>query len=234
MNDGYCNFEGVKGLNLAHLNIRSLWNKFDVVKQTILNSGLNFISFSESWLNSYITDNLIEIVGYVCMHDRTWLENNTVKKSGGICCYVRNNICVSHAKFIDSNVSSKDIEVFWVSLIIPNCKKIIIGNVYRPPQGNVKSFCDTLDAKLECIKSNQGNNYEIFILGDFNINYNVTNSQDTKQLKDASTLIYKSMILSYLDYGDIFYINANQNQHNKLFFFYLFISNYHQSYPCSS
>ena len=127
MNDGYCNFEGVKGLHLAHVNIRSLWNKFEVVKQTILNSGLNFISFSESWLNSYITDNLIEILGYVYLrHDRTWLENNTVKKGGGICCYVRNNICVSNAEFIDSNVSSTHIEVFWVSLFIPNCKNIIM------------------------------------------------------------------------------------------------------------
>ena len=34
--------------------------------------------------------------------------------------------------------------------------------------------------------------------------------------KDAFTLIYKYMILPYLDYGDIFYINANRNQLNKL------------------
>ena len=80
-------------------------------------------------------------------------------------------------------VTSVDIELYWLSLILPNCKKMIIGNVYRPPQGNTKMFCDSLDSKLLAIKNRQTCNYEIFILGDFNINYRTTTNPDTKLLK---------------------------------------------------
>ena len=93
------------------------------------------------------------------------------------------DIISSYHILTEFNVSTKDIELFWISLAIPNCKKIIIGNVYRPPQGNVKLFCDTLDDKLLALKNRQRQNFETFILRDFYINYNLTNNPDTKQLK---------------------------------------------------
>ena len=155
-----------------------------MVRQTVLSSGLSLISFSESWLNSDIENILIEIPGYLCYrNDRKWMENYTVKKGGGVCCYVANNLCASHTEFESLNVSSKDIEILWISLSIPNCKKIIVGNVYRPPQGNVKKYCDILDTKIELIRNMQHSRYEIFIIGDFNINYKTSHNQDTKQLK---------------------------------------------------
>ena len=46
-------------------------------------------------------------------------------------------------------------------------------NVYRPPQGNVKNFTDTLENIYEEISTANGSS-EIFILGDFNINYKST------------------------------------------------------------
>ena len=70
-----------------------------------------------------------------------------------------------------------------ISLIIPNCKKIIIGSVYRPPQGNVKKCCDYTDDCITKLKETQNVNHEVYIMGDFNINYKATTSQDTKTLK---------------------------------------------------
>ena len=43
------------------------------------------------------------------------------------------------------------------------------GNIYRPPKGDINNFCAFLLDKIEKIKSLA--NCEIFILGDFNINY---------------------------------------------------------------
>ena len=178
-----CEFQNVKGLHFCHLNIRSLWNKFDLVKPLILNSGLTLMSFSETWLNDNLDTNMIHIPGYICYRqDRTWSENNIPKKGGGVCCYVKNDICVSNTEFGRYNRSTKDIEILWLSLIIPNCKKIIIGNVYRPPQGNVKKFSENLDDLIQEIgQSNQS--LEYFILGDFNINYKANNNPETKLLK---------------------------------------------------
>ena len=44
-----------------------------------------------------------------------------------------------------------------------------MGVVYRPPTGNVESCCNILTITMEEIGNSV--NKEIFILGDFNINY---------------------------------------------------------------
>ena len=47
----------------------------------------------------------------------------------------------------------------------------------------MKSFCDSLDAKLTAVKNKQNNNYEIVLVGDFNINYRTPSNSDTKSLE---------------------------------------------------
>ena len=184
MNVKICDFRKNKGIHLAHLNIRSLMSKFDVVRQLISNSGLDIFSMSETWLNESMSSNLLNVPGYTCIrHDRNWLENNMIKRGGGLCYYVRNTIQSSYFDLEKHNLSCKDIELFWINLILPNCKNVIIGTVYRPPQGNVKVFCDTLDEKLLAIRNTRLENYDIFIMGDFNIDYKKPNNLDTKLLK---------------------------------------------------
>ena len=162
MNTKICDFVNKKGVHLAQLNIRSLWNKIDITRQMILNSGLDMISLSETWLSSQMNSQVIDIPGYNCIrHDRSWTENNNIKKGGGLCAYVKSDINVSYLDFLEYNVSTKDMELLWISLILPNSKRIIIGNAYRPPQGNVKTFCDTLDTLLSNIKDRQTGNFEV-------------------------------------------------------------------------
>ena len=184
MNTKPCEFSTKKGVHLAHLNIRSLWNKYDTVRQLVTTSDLNVLSFSETWLNTNIDTNMINIPGYSCTrHDRIWYENNHVKKGGGLCCYVKNSHQTSSHDLEPFNMSTKDIELLWTGLKIRNSKKIIIGNIYRPPQGNVKTFCDTLDEKLIALRNSQRHNFEFYIMGDFNINYRTPNNPDTILLK---------------------------------------------------
>ena len=60
---------------MAHLNVWSLWNKFDLVRQMVQTSGVDMISLSETWLNKSTLTNLINIQGYTCIrHDRSWKE----------------------------------------------------------------------------------------------------------------------------------------------------------------
>ena len=58
-----------------------------------------------------------------------------------------------------------------LSINQPHLKKIIIANLYRPPQGNISEFCDTLHDTIVSINSLINRDAEIFILGDVNINY---------------------------------------------------------------
>ena len=41
-----------KGLHIAHLNARSLTNKWDNIKANFMNSGIHVLTFSETWLHT--------------------------------------------------------------------------------------------------------------------------------------------------------------------------------------
>ena len=174
---------GKKGIHFGYLNVCSLWNKYNLIRPLIQSSGLDLIPFSETWLNDGFENSQICIAGYVCFRlDRSWMENNTIKRGGGVCCFIKNDICVTNSDLLRDNRSSKDMEIMWLSLSIPNCRNIIIGNIYRPPRGNVKTCTDTLDEMVQEI-SMLNRHSEIFILGDFNINCNTSTNPDTKLLK---------------------------------------------------
>ena len=53
-----------KGLLVTHLNVRSLWNKLDLIKTTFTNFNIDIITFSETWLTSLIPNEMIDINGY--------------------------------------------------------------------------------------------------------------------------------------------------------------------------
>ena len=57
-------FKSHKGLLLSHLNIRSLFNKIDTVRETFKNLNFDIITFSETWLREYIPDNLLNLDGF--------------------------------------------------------------------------------------------------------------------------------------------------------------------------
>ena len=76
------------------------------------------------------------------------------------------------------NVSDPNIELQWVVISRPHTKNILIGNVYRPPGGNIKNAFATISSKLNEI-DNKGK-YEILILGDFNADANNTEMSAAK------------------------------------------------------
>ena len=94
--------------------------------------------------------------------------------------YINITIVHSDTKVSNLNMSSIDIEIQWITLKLPKVREILIGNVYRPPQGNLKSFYKYLNLCLDnlCGKDNR----DIFILGDFNINISKTTNKDSKDL----------------------------------------------------
>ena len=51
-----------KGTKLVYWNVRSMWNKLDIIKQHISSSTPQFYGLSETWLKPNIPDNLINIL----------------------------------------------------------------------------------------------------------------------------------------------------------------------------
>ena len=52
-------FNNTRGLHFVHLNIRSLWKKFDQTREILKDSNVDVLGISESWLNVNTDDRLL-------------------------------------------------------------------------------------------------------------------------------------------------------------------------------
>ena len=93
---------------------------------------------------------------------------------------IRDDLTYSLNGLQQYDIQCKDIECCWLQVLKREAKDIILYVVYRPPSGKVDGFCNILTSTMEEIGNNF--NQEIFILGDFNINYLDKEDPNTKFL----------------------------------------------------
>ena len=75
-------FSRAKGLKIVHLNIRSLLPKIEQIRTLLSQYKIDIMTISETWLNSYIDDKLIAILGYTLLRqDR---QGEEAKTRGGV------------------------------------------------------------------------------------------------------------------------------------------------------
>ena len=177
-----------KGLAIAHLNIRSIWHRIDVLKINLQNNiDIDIFGISETWLTKGLSDNLVNIPNYDILRcDRGWSEDNNniddninIKKGGGVCMYIKNELNYSTHAMNVYDVSCKNVECHWARIIQEKQRNVIIGNLYRPPQGKVKNFIDYLEGVFEHLDLARE---DLILMGDFNIDFLDKNSQDFKLL----------------------------------------------------
>ena len=78
----------LKGFNIVHINIRSIFNKLDEFFLTF--GELDVIVVSETWLNSSISDAAIALPGFnLVRQDRTGLSN---KRGEGLFMYIKSTL----------------------------------------------------------------------------------------------------------------------------------------------
>lgn len=77
-------------ITIAHLNVCSIAShkKFFLVKQMIVHGNYDIFVISESWLDPSLTNNDIQIPGYVIFRQ----DRSPHKSGGGIVVYIRNSI----------------------------------------------------------------------------------------------------------------------------------------------
>ena len=162
---------GNHGFHICHFNIRSLLPKIHEIKKLLCNKNIHVITLSETWLSSNIDTKELLIEGYnFFRQDRSYKINNKKKKSkrsGGVGIYVREDILVDQNSMKHLNKNTVNLEALWIVCKFTKMRNFIIGNFYRPPQGNKTSFINyVLDISDE-LKNNK--KAEKFILGDVNI-----------------------------------------------------------------
>ena len=111
---------------MAFLNIVSLPKRFDEINFTMSNKLFDIFSFSETRLDSTITDNMINIDGYdVLRKDRD-------RNGGGVCIYLRNSINYQTRH----DLIPRDLEAICLEISKPYSRPFVVVLVYRPPDAS--------------------------------------------------------------------------------------------------
>lgn len=144
-------------------NTRSMVNKIDEVCESVRGNLCDIAVITESWLTSSVSDQLINIPGFItCRRDRA-----TDQRGGGLCTFIN-----SQFDFVElPEVNDPDIESQWF-LIKParlprGINSIILGTVYHPPQNDDNKLRAHLFNSLDSLLTSYPNS-SIIILGDFN------------------------------------------------------------------
>ena len=150
-----------KGLSLMHINIRSLSKHIDEFKTALLMSKVKFdvaaITESKQQIGKDFIVN-VDINGYHIY------KQPSESASGGVVIYVNDEL--NHSRLEEFSVTENDFESLWIENSNQKKKNIICRCIYRHPNTGPTKFLEYIEStisKTDC------NKYEIFLIGDFNI-----------------------------------------------------------------
>ena len=144
-------------LKIGHLNINSLQNKLDEVKN-ILNKCLFDIFFiSETKLDGTTSDSFLQQPGY-----RT-IRRDRKKGAGGLIAFVREDIPVCRRR----NLEPESVESLCLDVMDSKKARFIVCACYRSPKFcKITDFLSSLTSAIELMYTSR---QEILLIGDFNI-----------------------------------------------------------------
>ena len=124
-------------------NSRSVVNNIEELERLVILANPEYIGICESWMNSNIDTQEIDICGYSC-HRANRTENTGTKTGWGTLIYYKDQLPCSPQDQL--TVCTPDVELSWVKLSLTNTRPIYIGVTYRPPSGNVAPFLNELES----------------------------------------------------------------------------------------
>ena len=117
---GLDDIKNSKGIHIAHLNVRSILNKWETFQTQFENSNTHILGLSETWLNDRIPPNFLKLSNDFTFlrNDRNWIENNSnnIKKGRGVGLFINSKLNFCDLTFAESNWSKRDIECHWVTV----------------------------------------------------------------------------------------------------------------------
>ncbi len=163
-----------KGLLGGHLNIRNIRSKSEQIQHLLLDSNLDFLCLSETWLNQNAPLAALNIPGYnIYRKDR---EGS--KKGGGVMVYIKSTLQCLKMQWSNCNL----LECLGLNVSLSPQMSFVLVVICRPPSAD-NSFYENFEKLLK--ESNLGK--EIIIMGDFNINWeDKTSTGRTNTLEKSS------------------------------------------------
>lgn len=172
-------------LNICHLNVQSLcarrFAKFAELNHTFMNSKVDIICMTETWLSSTINDSMIAIDGY------HMFRNDRNRHGGGICIYFKRGLdcrVIGRSTFSSSsNMMVSETEYLLIEILVGN-DKVLLVVYYNPPNVDCsESFRNHVEQYSLRYKST-------FFIGDFNTDPNKHNSRSSSFTDVLASLSY--------------------------------------------
>lgn len=142
------------GLHFLHLNTRSMLSCLYELKYSVINSGIDLICLSETWLGENTPDAFVDIQGYTIFRNDRY-----GRRGGGVAVYVSNRL---NATVLEKSGRDSESEYLILRVSFQGCS-IIVGCIYIPPKCNYTEL-SAIIRDLSCRHAN------IVFCGDFNIN----------------------------------------------------------------
>lgn len=178
-------------MKILHLNVCSLLYKWEELNTTLLDSSIDVICLSETWLHTIINNSLIPTSDYNIFRVDRKTKNKTTtkaKRGGGLCVFVTKKFEVEFNGTSDSVISNENLELMYIKINPPHQKSIKVFLTYRPPSGNISEALNSIKTIITKSVQNVGGE-EIIWLGDLNINILKRRSVDTRKLLEAGRLL---------------------------------------------
>jgi exonuclease III len=160
------NFNSVKGIKFGHLNINGLQSKFEELKAFLMTTQFNCFTLNELRLPKNPILSSYDIPDYTFV---PFLSKSSSR--GGCAFYIRDDCSFEHLN--TKTVFPDFVEVNVLELKIPYTKKFLVINIYRSPNSDRLKFFDKLNSLLLEVSHHNEN---IIMLGDFNVNFMVRDS----------------------------------------------------------
>ncbi len=137
-----------KGILGAHLNGRSMLSKHEQLEKLLMDSNLDFLCLSETWLTKTFPSASLAMPGY-----KYFRQDRNNGRGGGLLIYDNDHFIIKQVNLECSN----DLE--WIAVLITLSSQIsfTIVAVYRPPSSDI-SFYDhfrklfkEIEISKECI-----------------------------------------------------------------------------------
>ncbi len=148
-------------------NIRSLPSKFLELRAVVEEKRPTVVAITETWLTDEMNDAEFSIDGYsTTRQDR---QNSDKARGGGVALFTRNDIDICKCEALCRSRETESVFVLAKFKCGKSVKKLLIGNIYRPPKLSLTVIDECCNLLNEAGKLGKKLNAELLILGDFNL-----------------------------------------------------------------
>lgn len=176
----------IKGIKILSLNIRSLVPKYEQITCILEKYSIDFLCITETWLTGNTHDNQIKPINF----NTSRQDRLARKRGGGLCIFANSRFNCRCEKYQHLVINNTNLELQLLEILLPCSKPLILINLYRPPSGNILEALELIQNSLNELDQNS----EVFILGDFNLDYKI----NTPSHKKLSVFEARNCLTQYI------------------------------------